>query len=115
MFNFQSDGDIEVAVKLFEQDDLTLAQTHSELTRSYSDMRYELNKICSLEHPYIIKFIGVITNPHCFVLEWACLLSLENQRAEHDKADTSMCLTSILYVLLQVYANVYCTVLHNAI
>ena len=93
-----------MAVKLFEQDntDPSFSQNQDELTRSYSDMRYELNKFCSLRHPYIIQFIGVITNPHCFVLEWAPLQSLESQRAEHSEAGMSMCYTSILQVLLQV-------------
>ncbi len=91
-----------MAVKLFDQIETVLPQSQIEVTRSYSDMRYELNKLSSLLHPHIIRFIGVFTNPHCFVLEWATLLSLEYQRNEHQKANSSMCYTSILYVLMQV-------------
>ena len=90
-------------MKLFDQNESALPQDQVELTRSYSDMRYELNKLSSLHHPHIIRFIGIITNPHCFVLEWAPLQSLEHQRAEHARASACICVTSILHVLLQVY------------
>ena len=89
-------------MKLFDQIDTTLPLAQAELTRSYSDMRYELNKLCSLRNPHIVEFIGIITNPHCFLLEWAPMMSLENQRAEYERVNASMCFTTILYVLLQV-------------
>ncbi len=89
-------------MKLFDQIDTTLPLSQVELTRSYSDMRYELNKLCSLRNPHIVEFIGIITNPHCFLLEWAPMMSLESQRAEYERANSSMCYTTILYVLLQV-------------
>ncbi len=91
-----------MAVKLFDQMDTTLPLTQVELTRSYSDMRYELNKLCSLKNPNIVEFIGVITNPHCFLLEWAPMMNLETQRAEYERAKFSMCYTTILYALMQV-------------
>lgn len=100
----QNKGVIMVAVKVFDQADggVNVSVGHIELVRSYSDMRYELNKLCTLKHANIVRFVGVITNPHCFVLEWAPLLSLEHQRAKHEDAGCSMCYFSILSVLLQV-------------
>ena len=97
------EGDsLEVAVKLFEQLDDLLPNTAAELTRSYSDMRFELNKLSTLSHPYIVKFIGVLTNPHSFVLEWAPLKSLEHIRQQHTIKSEPFCPTSIAKVLMQV-------------
>ena len=96
------DGELEVAVKLFEQLDDLLPNTAAELTRSYSDMRFELNKLSTLRHPYIVKFIGVLTNPHSFVLEWAPLKSLEHIRQKHARSNKPFCPTSISKVLMQV-------------
>ena len=78
-----------MAVKVFDQADmgLNLSMGHIELTRSYSDMRYEINKLSMLNHPNIVRFVGVITNPHCFVLEWAPLQSLEHQRGRQEEAE----------------------------
>lgn len=105
-------------MKLFDQMDSMLPLTQAELTRNYSDMRYELNKLCSLHNSHIVQFVGIITNPHCFLLEWAPLMSLENRRADYERANASMCFTTILYVLLQVESsiiNVKCmqTILHS--
>ena len=91
-----------MAVKLFEQLDDILPNTAAELTRSYSDMRFELNKLSTLCHPYIVKFIGVLTNPHSFVLEWAPLKSLEHIRQKHAYNNKPFCPTSISKVLMQV-------------
>ena len=100
------EGDsLEVAVKLFEQLDDLLPNTAAELTRSYSDMRFELNKLSTLSHPYIVKFIGVLTNPHSFVLEWAPLKSLEHIRQQHAKEKEPFCPMSIAKVLMQVCYN----------
>lgn len=100
----QSEGELMVAVKVFDQAEVgfNLPLGNMEVTRSYSDMRYELNKLCTLEHENIVRFVGVFTNPHCFVLEWAPLMSLEHQRERHEKAGVSMCYSSILSVLSQV-------------
>ena len=92
-----------MAVKIFDQDGGTLIpETAVELTKSYSDMRYELNKLSSLNHPFVVRFIGVFTNPHCFLLEWAPFRSLEHIRKMHEKPRASFCPTSIFLTLLQV-------------
>ncbi len=94
-----------MAVKIFDQCDAGLPDSATELTRNYSDMRYELNKLVSLKHPYIVRFIGVFTNPHCFVLEWAPKKSLETIRKPYAEKRINICPTSLILVLLQVTAN----------
>lgn len=74
----------------------------TEIIRSYADMRYELNKLSLLSHPHIVRFIGVLTNPHSFVLEWAPMKSLEHIRASHGNSHTPLCASSIFQVLVQV-------------
>ena len=88
-------------MKIFEQYDALLPDSPPELAKNYSDMRYELNKLSSLCHPYIVKFIGVFTNPHCFVLEWAPKKGLENIRQAYEAAKVNFCPTSIFLTLLQ--------------
>lgn len=95
-------GETEVAVKIFDRYDDTSLDSSTELTKNYSDMRYELNKLSSLHHPHIVRFIGVFTNPHCFVLEWAPQKTLEHIRQNHEEKSISICTTSIFLVLLQV-------------
>ena len=97
----------EVAVKIFEQFDSGLPDSVTELTKNYSDMRYELNKLSSLHHSYIVRFIGVFTNPHCFVLEWAPKMSLEAIRQSHATSESNLCPLSIILVLLQVCASLF--------
>lgn len=96
------EGELDVAVKVFDQPEGRLSNTAADITRSYADMRYELNKLSTLSHPYIVRFIGVLTNPHCFVLEWAPLKSLEHVRSEHHHCQSYICARSIFEVLLQV-------------
>ena len=98
----QTEGDLDVAVKVFDQPDAGPIDVTSEIIRSYADMRYELNKLSTLDHPYIVRFIGVLTNPHSFVLEWAPMKSLEHIRANHAQHHTPLCAQSIFLTLLQV-------------
>ena len=97
------EGCIEVAIKIFVQFDSTqLASSATELAKNYADMRYELNKLSTMKHAFIVRFMGVFTNPLCFVLEWAPDKSLEHIRQAHTKTNTSVCPTSLFLTLLQV-------------
>ena len=40
-----------------------------------------------LRHTHVIDFIGVILQPLCFILEWACNGSLHSILAKYRKAD----------------------------
>ena len=105
------EGELDVAVKVFEQPEGRPSSAAADITRSYADMRYELNKLSTLSHPYIVRFIGVLTNPHCFVLEWAPFKSLEHIRQEHNYRESYICARSIFEVLLQVLQYVHDCVL----
>ena len=103
MISKQADkGETEVAVKIFSRYDDTSCDSSTELIKNYSDMRYELNKLSSLEHPHIVRFIGVFTNPHCFVLEWAPEKTLQHIHQKHAENSVNFCTTSLFLVLLQV-------------
>ena len=65
-------------------------------------MRYELNKLSTMKHAFVVRFVGVLTNPLCFVLEWAPGKSLEHTRMAHVEANSSICPTALFLVLLQV-------------
>ena len=93
---------IEVAIKIFVQFDSVQPSSASELAKNYADMRYELNKLSTMNHTYVVRFIGVLTNPLCFVLEWAPGVSLEHTRRAHADANCSFCPTALFLVLLQV-------------
>ena len=97
-----SEGSIEVAVKIFVQCDSVQPNSPTELAKNYADMRYELNKLSTMKHPLIVRFVGVLTNPLCFVLEWAPGNSLEHIRKAHASSSSSICPTSLFLVLLQV-------------
>ena len=96
-------GETEVAVKIFSRYDDTSCDSSTELIKNYSDMRYELNKLSSLAHPHIVRFIGVFTNPHSFVLEWAPEKTLQHIHQRPTDKSMNVCTTSLFLVLLQVY------------
>ena len=66
---------------------------------TYSDMRYELNM---LHHRYVVKFVGLLTHPRSFVLEWAPLMSLDSIRKTHSQSGKHLCPCSLYLVLMQV-------------
>ena len=85
------------------QHDAVQPSSASELAKSYADMRYELNKLSTMSHRFVVRFVGVLTNPLCFVLEWAPGKSLEHVRRDHTDARSSVCPTTLFLVLLQVH------------
>ena len=111
---FQTEESIVVAIKIFEQFDSVQPSSATELAKNYADMRYELNKLSTLKHAYIVRFVGVFTNPLCFVLEWAPERSLEHIRQTHAKENQSFCPTSLFLVLLQVRVTYVCTYILTA-
>lgn len=73
-----------------------------EVVKSYADMRYELNKLSVLDHNFVVKFVGLLTNPSSFILEWAPLMSLERIRKCHEEQIVHFCPVSLYLILLQV-------------
>ena len=76
----------------------------TDLMKTYSDMRYELNKLNMLHHRYVVKFVGLLTHPRSFVLEWAPMMSLDSIRKAHSQSDGNnyLCPCSLYLVLMQV-------------
>lgn len=97
-----SEGSIEVAIKIFVQQDSVHSSSALELAKNYADMRYELNKLSTMSHQFVVRFVGVLTNPLCFVLEWAPGKSLEHVRRSYVQERRSICPTTLFLVLLQV-------------
>ena len=95
-----------MAIKIFVQTDSVKQSSATELAKNYADMRYELNKLSTLAHPLIVKFVGVLTNPLCFVLEWAPGMSLEHVRRDHISANKSICSSALFFMLLQVRSTI---------
>ena len=92
----------DVAVKIFQQFSISAESDATELTSNYASMRYELNRLSLVNHPYVVKLMGVITNPHSFVLEWAPRVSFELERKRHLRLAAYMCPTSLALAMLQV-------------
>ena len=110
IFLFQYDPDIsrEVAVKEFRSSDMDY-DAELEVVKSYADMRYELNKLCTMEHTFVVEFVGLLTNPWSFILEWAPLMSLEKIRKSYEEQFRThkpeyhyLCPVSLYLILLQV-------------
>ena len=95
--------DIHVAVKEFIVEDMVDYNAETEIVKKYADMRYEINKLSMLEHEYVVKFVGLVTRPPSFVLEWAPLMSLEKIRQSHEKQRCSICPVSLYITMLQVH------------
>ena len=84
------------------QQDSVQSSSAFELAKNYADMRYELNKLSTMSHGFVVRFVGVLTNPLCFVLEWAPGKSLEHVRMSYVMERSSICPTTLFLVLLQV-------------
>ena len=92
---------MEVAVKEFKTSPGVSDMTN-ELMKTYSDMRYELNKLSMLRHRHVVKFVGLLTQPRSFVLEWAPLTSLESIRKVHEMSMDHFCPCTLYLILMQV-------------
>ena len=52
---------------IINQQDLTI----QKLATTYGDVRLELNKLASIDHPNIVHFLGLCVISFSFLLEWA--------------------------------------------
>ena len=51
--------------------------TKQDLARVYADMRLEVKKLTSIDHPNIVQFIGLCVVSFSFLLEWAPMGDLD--------------------------------------
>jgi len=107
-----------VALKCFtnlmingKQRDLSL----QDLTFMYSDLRLELNKLSTVDHPHIVQFLGLCRISFSLVLEWAPKGNLEHIITEYRLANTCICPDAVAKTVYQVYCNIITHNYDNAI
>ena len=81
----QDDEGLEVALKIDRLDSKKLSPDTA--TKSYIEVRAEVSHLHKLKHPHVIDFIGVVLQPLCFILEWACGGSLHSLLTKYRKVD----------------------------
>ena len=76
-----------------------------DLTLMYSDLRLELNKLSTVDHPYIVQFLGLCMISFSLVLEWAPKGNLEQIITEYRLANTWICPDAVAKTVYQVSYN----------
>jgi len=76
--------------------------TLQDLAGMYADMRLEVNKLSSINHPNIVKFLGLCVVSFSFLLEWAPKGTLDNMMHEYKLAGFPICPDAIANTVLQV-------------
>jgi len=73
-----------------------------ELAMWYSDMRLEVNKLSTVDHPNIVQFLGLCVVSFSIILEWAPKGNLDQMIDEHRIADTWICPDVVALTMHQV-------------
>ena len=91
--------------------------TLQDLAGMYADMRLEVNKLATIDHPNIIKFLGLCVVSFSFLLEWAPKGTLEHMIREYKLAGFPICPDAIANTVLQVSVAIvlYICILFNFI
>ena len=76
--------------------------TIEELATTYGDVRLELNKLTSIDHPNIVQFLGLCVISFSFVLEWAHKGDLEQIIGKYQHAEFPICPDTVATTLAQV-------------
>ena len=76
--------------------------TLQNLTRMYTDMRLELNKLSSVDHPNIVQFLGLCVISFSFLLEWAPKGNLGQIIEEYKLSESPVCPDTVAVTVLQV-------------
>ena len=74
----------------------------NELIQIYADIRQELNKLISLDHPNIVKCIGFCLSSLSFVLEWASFGSMTKVLENYSTCGYHLCPQSVVDTMKQV-------------
>ena len=78
-----------------------------DLASVYADMRVEVNKLSTVDHPNIVQFLGLCVVSFSIILEWAPKGNLDQIIAEHAQADMWICPDTVAKTVFQVLR--YCT------
>ena len=73
-----------------------------ELIQIYADIRQELNKLISLDHPNIVKCIGFCLSSLSFVLEWASFGCMTKVLENYKNCGYHLCPESVVNTMKQV-------------
>ena len=76
----------------------------------YSNMRLELNKLMSVNHPNITQFLGLCVISFSFLLEWAPMGSLKEIIQMYKLAESAVCPDTVATTVLQVNITTACTI-----
>ena len=79
-----------------------------DMARIYADVRLELNKLTSTDHPNIIKFLGLCVISFSFLLEWAPRGDLNEMITKYQQADCPICPDTVATTILQVNMIIMC-------
>ena len=77
----------------------------------YSNIRMELNKLSSINHPHIIEFLGLCVISFSFLLEWAPKGSLREIIQAYKLAEFAVCPDTVTSTILQVCAYKYVVII----
>ena len=83
---------------IIDQQDFTI----EELATTYGDVRLELNKLTSIDHPNIVQFLGLCVISFSFVLEWAHKGDLEQIIDKYQHAEFPIRPDTVATTLAQV-------------
>ena len=72
-------------------------------------VRAEVSLLHKLHHDHVIDFIGVVLQPLCFILEWACGGSLNSFLSKYRKVDARISPHILQQAAIQVRpTHMYC-------
>lgn len=77
-------------------------QPISELARIYADMRVEVNKLSTVDHPNIVQFLGLCVVSFSMLLEWAPKGNLGQVMTEYKEKDVWICPDTVAKTVYQV-------------
>ena len=83
---------------IIDQQDLTI----QVLTKIYADIRLEVNKLTSVDHPHIVQFLGLCVISFSFLLEWAPRGDLDQIIDKYQDAEFPISPDTIATTILQV-------------
>ena len=73
-----------------------------ELARIYADMRVEVNKLSTVDHPNIVQFLGLCIVSFSILLEWAPKGNLNQIIDKYLQADMWICPDTVARTIFQV-------------
>jgi len=114
VYNLKDDVALKCFINLYINGKLMEIEL-KDLAMRYSDMRSEVNKLSTVNHPNIVQFLGLCVVSFSILLEWAPKGNLEHVINEHRIADTWICPDAVAATVHQVcfINHMYCIHMYN--